>query len=117
MGLPWQQSSHMSPRSRHSYYKRSQCVMYVSHTYFFCTVYGLTDERVLQEVKQCKEECGIVMGNLDRIARIIVNFGELCEKSNMNENDLPPSLRAILDRLQRFVFGDCCASWPSQSDE
>ena len=84
--------------------------MYVSHTYFFCTVYGLTDERVLQEVKQCKEECGIVMGNLDRIARIIVNFGELCEKSNMNENDLPPSLRAILDRLQRFVFGDCCTS-------
>ena len=63
----------------------------------------------MQEVKQCKEECEIVMSNLNRIARIIVTFGELCEKSNMNENDLPPSLRAILDRLQRFVFGDCCA--------
>ena len=68
-------------------------------------------------MKQCKEECGIVMSNLDRIARIIVNFGELCEKSNMNENDLPASLRAILDRLQRFASGGCCAPWSSRSDK
>ncbi len=57
----------------------------------------------LQEVKQYKEECEIVMHKLARIARIIVNVGELCENHNLSEEDLPASLRAILDSLQRFV--------------
>jgi Mg2+ and Co2+ transporter CorA len=51
-------------------------------------------------VKQCKEECEIVMQKLARIAKIIVN---LCEKYNLSEKDLPASLRDILDSLQRFV--------------
>ncbi|KAF8269793.1 hypothetical protein EI94DRAFT_1828684 [Lactarius quietus] len=50
------------------------------------------------EVKQCKEECKIVMYKLARIAKIIVN---LCEKYNLSEEDLPASLRDILDSLQR----------------
>jgi hypothetical protein len=50
------------------------------------------------EVKQCKEECEIVMQKLARIAKIIVN---LCEKYNLSEKDLPASLRDILDSLQR----------------
>ena len=54
----------------------------------------------LQEVKQYKEECEIVMHKLARIARIIV---DLCEKYDLSEEDLPASLRAILDSLQRFV--------------
>ena len=54
----------------------------------------------LQEVKQYKEECEIVMHKLARIARIIVN---LCEKYNLSEEDLPASLWDILDSLQRFV--------------
>ncbi|KAN0136977.1 hypothetical protein V8E53_005212 [Lactarius tabidus] len=53
------------------------------------------------EVKQYKEECEIVMGKLARIARIIVNVGELCENHNLSEEDLPASLRAILRSLQR----------------
>ncbi|KAF8269795.1 hypothetical protein EI94DRAFT_1724355 [Lactarius quietus] len=50
------------------------------------------------EVKQYKEECEIVMHKLARIAEIIVN---LCEKYNLSEEDLPASLWAILDSLQR----------------
>ena len=37
---------------------------------------------------------------LARIGKIIVN---LCEKYNLSEEDLPASLRDILDSLQRFV--------------
>ncbi|KAF8271623.1 hypothetical protein EI94DRAFT_1796948 [Lactarius quietus] len=63
--------------------------------------------RDAREVKQCKEECEIVMHKLARIGKIIVN---LCDRYNLSEEDLPASLRDILDSLQRFVsFGDCCA--------
>ncbi|KAI9451693.1 hypothetical protein BJY52DRAFT_92279 [Lactarius psammicola] len=55
------------------------------------------------EVKQYKEECEIVMGKLARIARIIVNVGESCERHNLSEVDLPASLQALLGSLQRFV--------------
>jgi hypothetical protein len=54
----------------------------------------------LQEVKQYKEECEIVMQKLARIAKIVVN---LCEKYNLSKEDLPTTLRDILDSLQRFV--------------
>ena len=54
----------------------------------------------LQEVKQYKEECEIVMQKLARIAKIVVN---LCEKYNLSEEDLPNSLRDILDSLRRCV--------------
>ena len=40
------------------------------------------------------------MHKLARIAKIIV---DLCEKYNLNEEDLPASLRSILDSLQRFA--------------
>ena len=40
------------------------------------------------------------MHKLARIAKIVV---DLCEKYNLNEEDLPASLRSILDSLQRFV--------------
>jgi len=50
------------------------------------------------EVRQYKEECEIVMQKLARIAKIVVN---LCEKYNLSEEDLPTSLRDILDSLQR----------------
>ena len=41
------------------------------------------------------------MHKLARIAKIIV---DLCEKYNLSEEDLPTSLRSILDSLQRSVF-------------
>ncbi|KAH9040474.1 hypothetical protein EDB85DRAFT_140604 [Lactarius pseudohatsudake] len=53
------------------------------------------------EVKQCKEECERVVHKLARVARIVVNVGMLCEKHNLSEGDLPVSLWAILDSLQR----------------
>jgi hypothetical protein len=56
--------------------------------------------RLLQEVKQYKEECEIVIQKLARIAKIVVN---LCEKYNLSEEDLPTTLRDILDSLQRCV--------------
>ncbi|KAH9040447.1 hypothetical protein EDB85DRAFT_139111 [Lactarius pseudohatsudake] len=61
------------------------------------------------EVKQYKEECEIVMHKLARIARIIVDVGELCENHNLSEEDLPAGLRAILDSLQRIerVLKEC----------
>ena len=51
-------------------------------------------------MKQYKEECKIVVHKLARIGKIVVN---LCEKYNLSEEDLPASLRDILDSLQRFV--------------
>ena len=51
-------------------------------------------------MKQYKEECEIVMHKLARIAKIVV---DLCEKYNLSEDDLPASLRGILDSLQRYV--------------
>lgn len=56
-----------------------------------------------QEVKQCKEECKIVMRKLDRIARIVVNVGKSCERYSLNKRDLPDGLHTILGSLQRFV--------------
>ncbi|KAN0124668.1 hypothetical protein V8E53_015704 [Lactarius tabidus] len=53
---------------------------------------------IRDEVKQYKEECKIVMHKLARIAKIIV---DLCEKYDLREEDLPTSLRSILDSLQR----------------
>ena len=54
-------------------------------------------------MKRYKEECEIVMHKLARIARIVINVGELCKNHNLSEEDLPTSLRAILGSLQRFV--------------
>ena len=51
-------------------------------------------------MKQYKEECKIVMLKLARIAKIVI---DLCEKYNLSEEDLPTSLRSILDSLQRYV--------------
>jgi len=54
-------------------------------------------------VKQCKEECEVVIRRLSRIANIIVNVGESCEKYNLDERDLPAGLRNILGSLRGFV--------------
>lgn len=57
-----------------------------------------------QEVKQYKEEWKLVMRKLSRVANVIVNIGEICEKHNLYEEDLPSSLLTILGSLQMFVF-------------
>lgn len=43
------------------------------------------------------------MRKLARVASIVVNVGELCERHNLNEEDLPLVLRAILCSHLRFV--------------
>ena len=58
---------------------------------------------ILQEVKQCKEECEVAMRKLARVARVILNVCELCEMHNLSEEELPASLRTVLSSLQRFV--------------
>jgi hypothetical protein len=44
-----------------------------------------------------------VMRKLARVARVVLNVCELCEKHKLNEEELPASLRAALVSLQRFV--------------
>ncbi|KAN0133598.1 hypothetical protein V8E53_008586 [Lactarius tabidus] len=53
------------------------------------------------EVKQCKEECEIVMRKLARVGRVFLNVCELCERHNLSEEELPASLRDVLSSLQR----------------
>ena len=43
------------------------------------------------------------MRKLARVARVILNVCELCEKHDMSEEELPASLREVLSSLQRFV--------------
>ncbi|KAI0291242.1 hypothetical protein B0F90DRAFT_1928941 [Multifurca ochricompacta] len=57
------------------------------------------------EVKQNKEEWGVVMRKLGRVAGLVVNVGESCQKYNLEENDLPPGLRSILQSLQNELGG------------
>ncbi|KAI0246915.1 hypothetical protein BJV78DRAFT_1157567 [Lactifluus subvellereus] len=57
------------------------------------------------EVKLHKEEWDVVMRKLIRVAGLVVNVGELCEKYNLEERDLPPGLREILQSLQTELGG------------
>ena len=61
---------------------------------------GLTSQ---QEVKLHKEEWDVVMRKLIRVAGRVVHVGELCKKYNVEERDLPPGLREILQSLQTCV--------------
>ncbi|KAF8272380.1 hypothetical protein EI94DRAFT_340269 [Lactarius quietus] len=63
-----------------------------------------------EEVKYYKNECKVLERKLDRVAKIVVNVGELCSKHSLNEEDLPVGLRAILhshigelDEIKRVV--------------
>ncbi|KAI0296720.1 hypothetical protein B0F90DRAFT_1918978 [Multifurca ochricompacta] len=57
------------------------------------------------EVKQHKEEWDIVMRKLGRVASLVVNVGESCQKYNLEEKDLPPGLRSILRSIQSELRG------------
>ncbi|KAF8260417.1 hypothetical protein EI94DRAFT_1667989 [Lactarius quietus] len=60
---------------------------------------------MLDEVKQYKEECTVVMRKVARIANVVINVGKSCEKYNLNERDLPDGVRTILGSLQRELAG------------
>jgi hypothetical protein len=46
----------------------------------------------------------MVMRKLVRVAGLVVNFGEMCRKHNLEESDLPPGLRGILQSLHTYVM-------------
>ena len=69
-----------------------------------------------QEVKQCKEEWKLVTRKLDRVARIIVNVGEMCGKHNLKEEDLPAGLLDILRSLLSFVSSHITFRDPPAAD-
>ena len=65
-------------------------------------------------MKQCKEECEIVMHKLARVAGVILDVCELCDMYNLSEEELPANLRAVLGSLQRSVSSVACIMppWP-----
>ncbi|KAI9460153.1 hypothetical protein BJY52DRAFT_280879 [Lactarius psammicola] len=58
-----------------------------------------------EALKQYKEECEILVRKLARVAGIVVSVGELCKRHNLNEEDLPVGLRAILYSHLRELNG------------
>ncbi|KAI0246689.1 hypothetical protein BJV78DRAFT_1157680 [Lactifluus subvellereus] len=55
------------------------------------------------EVKQCKVEWGILMGKVASVSSIVVDVGELCRTHDLREEDLPTSLRAIMETLRSLI--------------
>ena len=54
-------------------------------------------------MKQNKEEWDVVMKKLERIARLVYKFGEICETLNLEEKDVPPGLRAIFESFMTYA--------------
>jgi hypothetical protein len=54
-------------------------------------------------MKQNKEEWDVVMKKLERIARLVCKVGEMCEKHNLEEKDVPLGLRAIFESLMTYA--------------
>jgi hypothetical protein len=57
-----------------------------------------------QDLKNNKEEWGIVMDKLERIAGLVDQVGTLCKEHNMEEKDVPRGLRAIFESLVTYVM-------------
>ena len=55
-------------------------------------------------MKQNKEEWGIVMKKLERIAGLVDKFGATCEEHNLEEKDIPRGLRASFESLVTYVI-------------
>ena len=54
-------------------------------------------------MKQCKEECELVMAKLTRIVEIVINVAKSCKEYDLNEGDLLAGLRTNLQSLKRFA--------------
>ena len=54
-------------------------------------------------MKQCKEECELVMAKLARIVEIVINVAKSCKEYDLNEGDLSAGLRTNLQSLKRFA--------------
>ena len=54
-------------------------------------------------MKQCKEECELVMAKLARIVEIVINVAKSCKEYDLNEGDLSAGLCTNLQSLKRFT--------------
>jgi hypothetical protein len=63
--------------------------------------------RLLQEVKQNKEEWAAVMSKLERIAGLVDQVGSWCQEHNLEEKDVPRGLQAIFESLVTSVITYC----------
>jgi hypothetical protein len=57
-----------------------------------------------QEVKYYKEEWASVMDKLETIAGLVNKFSTLCEEYNLEEKNIPDSLRDIFEKLVMYVM-------------
>ncbi|KAI0246909.1 P-loop containing nucleoside triphosphate hydrolase protein [Lactifluus subvellereus] len=74
---------------------------------YFSPIAGILLQAITMrdEVKLYKEEWDVVMRKLVRVAGRVVNVGQRCERCNLEEKDLPPDLREILQSLQTELAG------------
>ncbi|KAI0294313.1 hypothetical protein B0F90DRAFT_1286987 [Multifurca ochricompacta] len=56
--------------------------------------------KMRDEVNLYKEEWGAVMQKLASVGSVIIDVGEMCQMHDLKEDELPPTLRAILRSLQ-----------------
>ncbi|KAI0294340.1 P-loop containing nucleoside triphosphate hydrolase protein [Multifurca ochricompacta] len=59
--------------------------------------------KMRDEVNLYKEEWGAVMQKLASVGSVIIDVGEMCQMHDLKEDELPPTLRAILRSLQTRV--------------
>ena len=61
-------------------------------------------------MKQNKEEWGVVMDKLKRVASLVNQVGTLCREHNLEEKDVPLGLRAIFESLIKYATNlwSCC---------
>jgi hypothetical protein len=57
-----------------------------------------------QEVKQCKEEWGVVMQKLENVGSVLVDVSEICRMHDLREEELPANIRTALASLKRWVL-------------
>jgi hypothetical protein len=57
-----------------------------------------------QEVMQYKEEWGLVMQKLENVGSVLVDVGDMCQKHDLKEEELPTNIRTVLGSLQRCVL-------------
>jgi hypothetical protein len=57
-----------------------------------------------QEVKQYKEEWGVVMRKLENVGSLLVDVSEFCGMNDLREEELPANFRTALSSLRRWVL-------------
>ncbi|KAF8257749.1 P-loop containing nucleoside triphosphate hydrolase protein [Lactarius quietus] len=74
---------------------------------YFAPIAGIILEalKMRDEVKQLKQEWGVVMQKLAKVGSILIDVGEWYQTNDMSEDDLPSDLRNVLKSLQTDLDG------------